>query len=52
MSFIIVTGREKNRADLFFEVFKMYKGWSKTSFDSIFKLNSERCNYTDTEEPL
>ena len=29
----------RNRADLL-EVFKMYKGWSKTSFDSMFTLNT------------
>jgi len=29
----------RNRADLL-KVFKMYKGWSNTSFDSLFTLNN------------
>jgi len=44
----------RNRADLF-EVFKMYKRWSKTSFDSVFTLNTDvatRGHSADTEEPL
>jgi len=30
----------RNRADLL-EVFKMYKGWSTTSFDSLFTLTDD-----------